>query len=77
VTGQLNGNAGHAAAAAAAAAGVSRPQSPWAPAVVEYRQQAIGIEKPWQVANQLLVAAAEEEVVQELAGAGTRCVITC
>jgi hypothetical protein len=37
--------------------------------VVEYRQQAIGIEKPWQVANQLLVAAAEEEVVQDLAGA--------
>lgn len=54
---------------AAAAAGGSRPQSPWAPAVVEYRQQPLGIDKPWQAANQLLVAAADEEVVQELAGA--------
>ncbi|WIA30581.1 hypothetical protein OEZ86_000664 [Tetradesmus obliquus] len=55
----------------AAAAGGSRPQSPWAPAVVEYRQQPLGIDKPWQAANQLLVAAADEEVVQELAGAVT------
>lgn len=41
---------------------------PWAPAIVEYRQQNVPIEKPWQVVNQLLVAAAEEDVVQELAG---------
>jgi hypothetical protein len=60
----------HGTEHAAGGAG-SRPQSPWAPAVVEYRQQALGIDKPWQVANQLLVAAADEEVVQELAGAMT------
>jgi hypothetical protein len=61
----------------AAGAGGSRPQSPWAPAVVEYRQQAIGIDKPWQVANQLLVAAADEEVVQELAGASSAHRLYC
>ncbi|KAF6257455.1 hypothetical protein COO60DRAFT_1228411 [Scenedesmus sp. NREL 46B-D3] len=60
-----------AGAPPAAAAGVSRPQSPWGPTVVEYRQQPAAADKPWQVANQLLVAAADEVVVQELAGAAT------